>query len=137
MKRFLLPFLAAALCLEQAAALQCYTCEAVTPSSECNFVKNCSEKATACKTTVYAAGIGFPFQGDESITRSCAVECKESNLDEIGLEHPVLCCYKDLCNCRAIDGTSCTSKSPTTGSNGSYTLFAMALVYWAICKTQL
>ncbi|KAJ1194669.1 hypothetical protein NDU88_003955 [Pleurodeles waltl] len=137
MKPFLLPFLAAALCLEQAAALQCYTCDSVTPSSECTFVKNCSEDAKYCRTTVYAAENGFPFQGDESITRSCAVKCDQSNLDEIGLEHPVLCCSTDLCNCRGVDGSSCGSRSPTTGRSASYALLTAALVYLALCKTQL
>ncbi|XP_075776127.1 ly6/PLAUR domain-containing protein 2-like [Pelodiscus sinensis] len=98
MKVLLVALLAGLVCVERALTLQCYTCKEPTDLSACTTVTNCSEKATACKTTVLSVDSGYPFFGNITVSKSCAETCVPSDPDGIGEAHPDSCCSTDLCN---------------------------------------
>ncbi|XP_069813109.1 secreted Ly-6/uPAR-related protein 1-like [Dendropsophus ebraccatus] len=88
-------------------SIMCYYCPDETYSSDCKDVKNCTGTNTMCRTTVLSPHVGFPFQGDEVVTRGCARStCVHNDPDALGEAEIVLCCQKDLCNNRGINATA-------------------------------
>ncbi|XP_069815889.1 ly6/PLAUR domain-containing protein 2-like [Dendropsophus ebraccatus] len=101
---------AAAVCLEIAQGLMCYTCNSLTTSSECNDKTNCtalSPKFAFCKTNVMSPEEGFPFTGNEQVVRQCAEKCEPTGQNWLGVTRKILCCNLDFCNRNGIqDGAS-------------------------------
>ncbi|XP_074841700.1 ly6/PLAUR domain-containing protein 2-like [Carettochelys insculpta] len=122
MKALLAALLAGLVSLELAQSLQCYTCKEPTDVSACTTVSNCSEKATACKTTVLSVDSGYPFFGNMTVSKSCAETCMPSDPDGIGESHPDSCCSTDLCN---------TSNTPALRAN---TLGLTAAALWTLVR---
>uniref|UniRef100_A0A8C5IGU5 UPAR/Ly6 domain-containing protein n=1 Tax=Junco hyemalis TaxID=40217 RepID=A0A8C5IGU5_JUNHY len=79
-------------------SLQCYTCKELTPVQECLKIENCTEKETICKTTIYSLEDVYPHTGVSTVTKMCSSVCEPSDVDGIGMTHPVTCCFSDLCN---------------------------------------
>ncbi|XP_073433468.1 secreted Ly-6/uPAR-related protein 1-like [Dendrobates tinctorius] len=89
-------------------SLMCYYCPDATYSSECTDTRNCTAAISVCKTTVLSPDVGYPFEGNEVVTRGCSTTktCFNSSLDELGNSQIVFCCSNDLCNNRGLNGTS-------------------------------
>ncbi|XP_075437609.1 ly6/PLAUR domain-containing protein 2-like [Ascaphus truei] len=132
MKGFAIYLLTLALSWQTVWSLQCYFCPYVSPSSECSDTRNCSEKHTVCETKVYSPDVGFPFQGNEEVTRDCAVVCKASDVDELGVVHPILCCNIDLCNSRGLFVSGGVSEKNSYGL-----LICFICLVAALLKTEL
>ncbi|KAF2977502.1 hypothetical protein EK904_004420 [Melospiza melodia maxima] len=79
-------------------SLQCYTCKELTPVQECLKIENCTETETICKTTIYSLEDVYPHTGVSTVTKMCSSVCEPSDVDGIGMTHPVTCCFSDLCN---------------------------------------
>ncbi|NXM55774.1 LYPD2 protein, partial [Illadopsis cleaveri] len=79
-------------------SLQCYTCRDLTPVENCQTIENCTEAQTVCKTMMYSLEDVYPFTGVSTVTKMCSSSCDASNVDGIGVAHPVTCCSYDLCN---------------------------------------
>ncbi|KAG6931793.1 secreted LY6/PLAUR domain containing 1, partial [Chelydra serpentina] len=116
MKAHLAVLLAGLVCVELAQSLQCYTCEEPTDLTACTTVSNCSEKDTACKTTVYSVDSGYPFFGNITVSKSCAETCVPSDPDGIGESHPDSCCYTDLCNTGGAAGLRASTLAVTAAT---------------------
>ncbi|KFV88524.1 Secreted Ly-6/uPAR-related protein 1, partial [Struthio camelus australis] len=78
-----------------AQSLRCYTCEKPTDISLCRTVTVCPPRARACTTTMLSVDSGYPFFGNITVMRSCIEDCVASG--GIGANHPMSCCYTDLC----------------------------------------
>ncbi|XP_057896015.1 ly6/PLAUR domain-containing protein 2-like [Ammospiza caudacuta] len=98
MKVFLSLLLAAVTCMDLGHSLQCYTCKELTPVQECLKIENCTETETICKTTIYSLEDVYPHTGVSTVTKMCSSLCEPSDVDGIGMTHPVTCCFSDLCN---------------------------------------
>ncbi|NWH36272.1 LYPD2 protein, partial [Chloropsis hardwickii] len=79
-------------------SLQCYTCRDLTPLEECQTIENCTETEFICKTTTYSQEDVYPPVSFSTVTKMCSSTCEPSDVDGIGMTHPVSCCYSDLCN---------------------------------------
>ncbi|XP_023777408.1 ly6/PLAUR domain-containing protein 2-like [Cyanistes caeruleus] len=98
MKVLLSLLLAAVTCLDLGHSLQCYTCRDLTPVEKCLTIENCTGSDFICKTTMYSEEDVYPPTGISVVTKMCSSSCVPSDLDGIGMTHPVTCCYSDLCN---------------------------------------
>ncbi|XP_008641282.1 glycosylphosphatidylinositol-anchored high density lipoprotein-binding protein 1 [Corvus cornix cornix] len=98
MKVFLFLLLAAVTCIDLGHFLRCYTCRDLTPVDKCQTIENCTEGELMCKTTMYSLEDVYPVTEVSTVTKMCSSTCIPSDVDGIGMTHPVSCCYSDLCN---------------------------------------
>ncbi|XP_044151297.1 ly6/PLAUR domain-containing protein 2-like [Bufo gargarizans] len=129
---------AAAVCVQMAQGLSCFTCNTPIESSECKEQTNCSalsSKFAVCKTTVMSPEVGFPFTGKEIVFRQCAEQCVPTGLNWLGVTRKILCCNADLCNINGIK-TESTNNDNCENNTGTATIFNLVtmivLVFSAI-----
>ncbi|XP_006746168.1 ly6/PLAUR domain-containing protein 2 [Leptonychotes weddellii] len=108
---------------ELVVALQCYTCHEPTAVSSCVTIATCNANETMCNTILYSLETVYPFLGDSTVTKACAVHCVPSDMDGIGQTRPVSCCNTDLCN---IDG------APGLDGSRSLALVPALLLLWSL-----
>ncbi|XP_030075609.1 lymphocyte antigen 6E [Microcaecilia unicolor] len=92
MRTFLLPLLAAALCLHTAHALKCYTCVGAEKNSDCLKESTCTVLDKYCMTMVGTAS------GKTTIIKQCLPLCEPGKGESHGLSGTMSCCQSDLCN---------------------------------------
>ncbi|XP_063306310.1 secreted Ly-6/uPAR-related protein 1-like [Pelobates fuscus] len=127
--------LVAVLSLDFADSLKCYYCHEQIESRNCWGEMECPPDVKMCKTTVYSPNIGYPFNGEEVVTRSCAKSCVETSQDFIGNDRPVFCCTSDFCNNRGLFWTSDHNANSTGIAPQSYDVMTISVglmwvLYW-------
>ncbi|KAM9308793.1 secreted Ly-6/uPAR-related protein 1-like [Gastrophryne carolinensis] len=82
--------------------IQCYFCYQPTPVQYCLNVKTCDAGIESCKTVTQGSDTGYPFASDDVlVTRDCAQECTDSDMEALGTDQQTFCCMGSLCNTRA------------------------------------
>ncbi|XP_053323900.1 ly6/PLAUR domain-containing protein 2-like [Spea bombifrons] len=127
MKTLIICLIVAVLFLDFAYSLQCYFCYEAIESKNCRALKNCSEGLGFCKTTVHSPDLGFPFTGEELITRDCAKSCEQSDPNTMGETRPVFCCNIDACNSRGLFVQPANGSTSGTGGSVALALFVILL----------
>ncbi|XP_053323219.1 secreted Ly-6/uPAR-related protein 1-like [Spea bombifrons] len=134
MKTITMHLLLAALSLDLAFSLKCHVCYEVTQSRDCRDEMVCSPESKVCKTVVYSPQVGFPFNGEEMVTRSCATSCVENDPYALGNDKPVFCCTIDLCNNRGLYASNSTANSSGAVTGSYRTLAASIAIICALLR---
>ncbi|XP_040288307.1 ly6/PLAUR domain-containing protein 2-like [Bufo bufo] len=115
MKRLVMLLLAMAALGDLAFTLKCYTCVKKTVGN-CSEIVECLTPQTSCQTITKSGDVGFPFHGEETVTKDCAESCKPTEANALGVDEVVRCCQTDLCNKGGFilePATNATTQKPT------------------------
>ncbi|XP_019383790.1 PREDICTED: lymphocyte antigen 6E-like [Gavialis gangeticus] len=96
MKASLLALLAAVLCVDLGYSLHCYVCNEEPSNWNCMSSKACASHEKYCMTTFVSGGLGN--EKSFRISKKCAADCSQTNVNFGVTAVSTNCCGTWLCN---------------------------------------
>ncbi|XP_019376109.1 PREDICTED: lymphocyte antigen 6E-like [Gavialis gangeticus] len=97
MRTTLVVLLAAALCMGQAHALYCFTCEWESSNWKCLNLTKCADEDAFCVTSIAAIDV-VGWKLGKKINKKCSPHCPDSNVHVAIASYSTSCCKSSLCN---------------------------------------